>query len=59
MDAVLICDESIVSVEIFDQEQELLIMLERQWIDFLFQVVQVFDRLVNDLLFRNFLLEKF
>lgn len=49
-DEVLICDELIVVVGVINQEEELLIMLGWQWLDVLFQQVQVLNGLVNDFL---------
>jgi hypothetical protein len=54
----LICDDQVVVVEIVDQEEKLLVVVRWQWFDVLLQVVQVFDRLVNNLLLGHFLAEE-
>lgn len=58
MDTVYICDESIVVLTDIDQEDKLLIMVSWQFFDIFLEVVEIFDRLVKDLLLWNFLFIK-
>jgi hypothetical protein len=59
MNAVLICDEFIVVVADVDQEEELLVVVGRQGLDMLFEVVQVLGLLLLNFTICNFFLVVF